>query len=525
MDRAALQKLKRADVQKLAKRDGVKANGKTSQMIEDLLEKHHPLLVPYMDSIPPTTEQEAISRKILRRQGMTLPAPGADAGSLRRSPRRAGGEVEVEPVAGPSKVPASAAAGPSHKPSEPLEARVAEASAAKVANASGKDEPSDAGHRVASARTGFSHTSASVASSTAGPARRLQGSVGAKVAKVSSTASQSGLSSKTKIRANGSDEQPVEDIDSVQVSSTAGSSSSDSARQAGLPHAGQADQLRSLPTFGLRPVQSWSPQGEGPRKEAHVEVTGPPRVFFPPTEAQLAGTRAKAAQGPPPADRPDVGHVPVFTRPAPARSQREDWARDGERNPEPTKAGCVPASSSPPVSDTGEPAARSESPQPRPAPPVHLPSISELRDNLREIAPLADEDPGVRQGLHELNILVNVVEQHNEEVKKRVREVQKLRLALEQHFFAQLKADPRLLNGTWTRDASVEEATDEEELEEVEDLTTGQVPDSDLPEGNAADGEGNVARSPSKGSRKRPASDSDVGDDACPTKRQRRSKH
>ncbi|OSC99849.1 hypothetical protein PYCCODRAFT_705039 [Trametes coccinea BRFM310] len=93
MDEASLRRLKRADIQKLAKRDGIRANQKTEIMIQALISKHAPSLVPFMDSIAPTTEQEAISKKVLRRQSLAsnsvpttsreLPAP-----QLRRSVRR-----------------------------------------------------------------------------------------------------------------------------------------------------------------------------------------------------------------------------------------------------------------------------------------------------------------------------------------------------------------------------------------------------------------------------------------------------
>ncbi|KAI0332960.1 hypothetical protein GY45DRAFT_1368735 [Cubamyces sp. BRFM 1775] len=84
MDSAALYKLTYADLQKLAKRDGIRANQRKADIIAELIKKHHPMLVPFMTTVPATSEQEAVSKKIFRRQGITaLPAQMA-----RTSPRR-----------------------------------------------------------------------------------------------------------------------------------------------------------------------------------------------------------------------------------------------------------------------------------------------------------------------------------------------------------------------------------------------------------------------------------------------------
>ncbi|KAI0367849.1 hypothetical protein BV20DRAFT_1123159 [Pilatotrama ljubarskyi] len=450
MDRAALQKLKRTDVQKLAKRDGVKANGKTAQMIEDLLQKHHPLLVPYMDSIPPTSEQEVISRKILRRQGMTLPVPESESASVRGNPRRATGNVE--PVMASNRMPNAASAGPVPAPNDESEAQVDQALSPKARNTPGSDKTFNPSHKTTSARDGPSHARAPVANS---PSNRPQAAVTTTVAP---PCEQIGPSSEIRSAGNGGNQDQQEAQNNPQRNST---------------HV-----QRSLGVFSLRPA---SPSRKTQCAEGSREPVRPPRVFFPPTEAQLAEMQAKTGQGSMAAEHLPLGYAPVFTRPAPMEDQQEAQTQptDGQAMPKPMVSG----GQDPQVLHAGANASADEMPPSPEGPALHLPTISELRDALQEIAPLADGDQDVKEGLRELGILVNVVEQRSEKVKQRVREAQKLRLALEQCFFGRLKVDPRLTNGTWTRLEHVGNATDEEELEEVEELTSREVLYSDIVDG------------------------------------------
>ncbi|KAL1948882.1 hypothetical protein VTO73DRAFT_10688 [Trametes versicolor] len=85
MNRNALSNLSRTNLQTLAKRDGLRAVGTTIEIIDRLVKHYEPLLVPYMDSIPATTEQESITQKMLRRQGL-VHMPSASA-PVRRSTR------------------------------------------------------------------------------------------------------------------------------------------------------------------------------------------------------------------------------------------------------------------------------------------------------------------------------------------------------------------------------------------------------------------------------------------------------
>ncbi|KAI0669723.1 hypothetical protein C8Q78DRAFT_1041746, partial [Trametes maxima] len=104
--------------------------------------------------------------------------------------------------------------------------------------------------------------------------------------------------------------------------------------------------------------------------------------------------------------------------------------------------------------------------------------MSEVRRVLQEITPL---DETAKGQIRELGILIDHVEERTAKLKMRMREMQKLRLALE-CFFSQYKDDPRLYNGTWTPPEEEKQgSTDEEEdMAEVEDLTSREILSADL---------------------------------------------
>ncbi|EIW54484.1 uncharacterized protein TRAVEDRAFT_52189 [Trametes versicolor FP-101664 SS1] len=261
MDKGALLKLKRADIQQLAKRDGVKANGKTADIVEELVKKHHPLLVPAMGAKPDT------------------------------------------PV----------------------------------------------------------------------------------------------ISNKTKAKA--SDKKPKV---MVEISTK--------------PPPKQASAKRAPPA-ARSPAKSPTAVRASP-KCADANASACPRIS--PKEASAR------AMPPPP---------PRIVLPKPAKDA-------GSRSPAQ-------------VSETGtEPAY--EAPQPAPSVEVLCPTITELRTALRNVKPLTEQNGDVRNQLRELGILVDVVEKREARVREKVQRVQKMRLALGKHFFAMMKEDPRLTNGTWERPESKE---------------------------------------------------------------------
>ncbi|EIW54912.1 uncharacterized protein TRAVEDRAFT_51048 [Trametes versicolor FP-101664 SS1] len=104
MNRNTLSNLSRADVQTLAKRDGLRAVGTTSDIIDRLVQRHEPRPVPYMDSISLATDQETISRKMLRRQGLV---PVASASAPRVSELLRVPEDTFEAFVSPLKLPMS----------------------------------------------------------------------------------------------------------------------------------------------------------------------------------------------------------------------------------------------------------------------------------------------------------------------------------------------------------------------------------------------------------------------------------
>lgn len=146
---------------------------------------------------------------------------------------------------------------------------------------------------------------------------------------------------------------------------------------------------------------------------------------------------------PPEAQSPDVSTSARAMPPPPPRIVLPKPAKDaGPRSPAQ-------------VSETGtEPAY--EAPQPAPSVEVLCPTITELRTALRNVKPLTEQNGDVRNQLRELGILVDVVEKREARVREKVQRVQKMRLALGKHFFAMMKEDPRLTNGTWERPESKE---------------------------------------------------------------------
>ncbi|KAH9856006.1 hypothetical protein C2E23DRAFT_857580 [Lenzites betulinus] len=88
---------------------------------------------------------------------------------------------------------------------------------------------------------------------------------------------------------------------------------------------------------------------------------------------------------------------------------------------------------------------------------VYRPGFLDLRATLARIAPLAEDDAKAKQSIRELGALVNVAEGKAAEVKMKARQLCQLRRALETEFFAKVKTDPRLLNGTWTKETTSSE--------------------------------------------------------------------
>ncbi|KAI0669712.1 hypothetical protein C8Q78DRAFT_1041675 [Trametes maxima] len=107
--------------------------------------------------------------------------------------------------------------------------------------------------------------------------------------------------------------------------------------------------------------------------------------------------------------------------------------------------------------------------------------MSEVRRVLQEITPLADRDETAKGQIRELGILIDHVEEGTAKLKMRMREMQRLRLALER-FFSQFKDNPRRYNGTWSpQEEEKQGSTDEEEdMAEVEDLTSREILSADL---------------------------------------------
>ncbi|KAH9856474.1 hypothetical protein C2E23DRAFT_856806 [Lenzites betulinus] len=79
------------------------------------------------------------------------------------------------------------------------------------------------------------------------------------------------------------------------------------------------------------------------------------------------------------------------------------------------------------------------------------PRLDAVRFILTDVKPFAEVDAEVRESLRELGALVDVIERQSTMLREKTARVQRMRLALGTHFFAKLKEDPRLTDGTWTR--------------------------------------------------------------------------
>ncbi|OSD00189.1 hypothetical protein PYCCODRAFT_1437546 [Trametes coccinea BRFM310] len=150
------------------------------------------------------------------------------------------------------------------------------------------------------------------------------------------------------------------------------------------------------------------------------------------------------------------------------------------------------------------PSTRPSPPSPPSLPGIHVqvyrPPIAEARVLLNELGPVTDEDDTIRAFLGEMSVLLDHEEERAQRINERLRNVQRLRLAMQELFFEKLKTDPRILAGTWVPDEApqgqtessgsrqqseqrVEETMDSEESEirEVEEMTSRELMSSDLP--------------------------------------------
>ncbi|OSC99850.1 hypothetical protein PYCCODRAFT_1438011 [Trametes coccinea BRFM310] len=161
------------------------------------------------------------------------------------------------------------------------------------------------------------------------------------------------------------------------------------------------------------------------------------------------------------------------------------------------------------------PSTRPSPPSPPSLPGIHVqvyrPPIAEARVLLNELGPVTDEDDTIRAFLGEMSVLLDHEEERAQRINERLRNVQRLRLAMQE-----------LLAGTWVPDEApqgqtessgsrqqseqrVEETTDSEnEIREVEEMTSRELMSSDLPSPPSA-----VSKSSFNRSRKRRASSDD----------------
>ncbi|CDO75847.1 hypothetical protein BN946_scf184346.g8 [Trametes cinnabarina] len=506
MDADALRRLKRADIQMLAKvngiacsvadglwlnspplfappslqRAGIRANQATAKMIQDLLDKYAPELVPYMDSIPATTEQEAISRKMMRRQGLTslpVPSPTPDASPVvRRSSRRA--TADPAPIAS-----ASASQAP-----VPAASEFDSISAAPVLRACRTHR----NNQIASNATRSSNAQAGAAPP---PLSQTQVSAG------SSAAINEACGTRTSVRALSSNRAL-------------------SAKAQGKQRAVEESTANALP----QDTQTAGPQERGhstARPPSPPHPVHPRRVFFPPTQEELERMRTfpnrfLSQQS----SSSTFRSVPPFTFvPDPARAQAATTsnARPGANSSTSATQRTPRVASTPSIAGQDVPREALSQMPALPRVPVYRPPINQARDMINALAPLADRDAVVRENMREMHRLLDGEEERMKRIVRSAEWSQKLRMAMEELLFNKLKHDPRLLNGAGgpndeqdtdartsaapaaspstqagaereettaehkVRDQSTHtEDSEEQELQEVEEMTSREVRSSDL---------------------------------------------
>ncbi|OJT03461.1 hypothetical protein TRAPUB_5880 [Trametes pubescens] len=389
-----------------------------------------------MDAIPPATEQEAISRKMFRRQGIV---PMASASTVvRRSPRRAA-NVEA-PVASASKTRNGRSARRDlARASDSADQRSEGAPSSSRAEVAANNSISRAGPSGLSRKPAFD---ASEHITAALSIKRKSLEADEQNTSVQRHASYSPQPS------------PV----SVRSLSTAGSPEPHSPwKQGKVSHLGRE---QSLSQFGLKPVKAWEPlhatQSAGPSLIEAV-VSPPRREHHASAEGRRPATTSLAAETP----------------------------------------------SSDPVAGV-----------------AHQPTVADLRAAPASVRSLAGENTHT-QKIRELDSLMDTAERRVFRQQQKTRGVQKLRIASEEHFFAEIKADARLANGSWTP-PNPSEDTDEEEMAEVEEMTSREVDPSDLPEPSEESSEEDYPANTIRDERKRRADAMDALE-ASPAKRRRRS--
>lgn len=144
--------------------------------------------------------------------------------------------------------------------------------------------------------------------------------------------------------------------------------------------------------------------------------------------------------------------VCILVRVSPQPSQRAP-ANAGMQAPVvlPKVAKSADARDASPASDASTQPAWDDAPPPAACAKVACPTAAELRRVLRALAPLAMQDADAQKQLREMKMLVDIIEQRAARAQERLVRMQRWRLALDEHFFAKVKEDPRLTDGTWKR--------------------------------------------------------------------------
>ncbi|KAI9069578.1 hypothetical protein FKP32DRAFT_1586758 [Trametes sanguinea] len=473
-----------------------------------------------MDSIAPTTKQEAISRKVMHRNGIKsipLPtsSPAKSSPAVRRSRRRAGANP-----AGPSASAQQAPAVGADEQSESISSAPAPQGRPSKQRSNAEEEAITVDKILHDAE---------VMAITQLSAGEGAGASGSNVAK----------SGETGVGRENEDVRARSEVGEISMRAAEKRVADVPAMENVLPGSSQEGAIQERDRAADGPPQPARPLGL------------PSRVFFPPTSAQLAAMRAQ-----PLPSLSTFKPLPFQFVPPPPRTNEQPRESASTRAPQRPSL-HTPSAAHPPYG--AGPSSTRSSPPPVPMLPavsvdVYRPLLAQAREVLEALGPLADQDAAVGQQVEEMNILLDQEEKRAIRITRELRKIQSLRLAMQELFFEKLKTDPTILEGTWRPDGEPREQTapvagpsasrepseqgveqgghqavdetidsEENEIREVEDMTSRELMSSDLPSTP------NTISPPSstgRGKRPAPVDEDDVTEEEgpeSPCKRPRRS--
>ncbi|KAH9889493.1 hypothetical protein C8Q73DRAFT_707884 [Cubamyces lactineus] len=122
---------------------------------------------------------------------------------------------------------------------------------------------------------------------------------------------------------------------------------------------------------------------------------------------------------------------------------------------------------------------RRQEPSARKVAPIYRPTVRELQEALDFVAPIANEEMETKEQVRELQLLVSSIARRTAKLREKALRLQQLRLAFERHLPELEELRPQRAATAASRPE--ESKDEEEELIEVEEMTSREVDFTDLP--------------------------------------------